>query len=50
MLTMIQQCALVTKMVNNIQGCVWRTDAKRSRKVILPLCSVVLGPVLGSSV
>lgn len=38
-----QQCSPVTEVANNIQGCVRRTDASRSGRMILPLCSGGLG-------
>lgn len=48
-LTMSQQCTLVWKVANNMQGCTGRVIASRSRKIVVPLYFGVLGPVLGSS-
>ena len=44
---MSQQCALAAQKANCILGCIKRSVTSRSRKVVLPLYSGVLCPVLG---
>ena len=43
-LTMSRQCAPVAKKANSMQGGMRKSLASRSREVILPLCSALVGP------
>ncbi|PKU41415.1 hypothetical protein llap_8280 [Limosa lapponica baueri] len=41
-----QKCALTAQKANHILGCIKSSVASRSREVILPLCSTLMGPHL----
>lgn len=48
-LDMSQQHALTAQKANCLEGCIKNSVGSRSREVLLPLCSEVLYPALGSS-
>jgi len=45
-LDMSQQCALTVQKANRTLGCIKRSVVRRSRDVILPLCSMLVRPHL----
>jgi len=49
-LNMSQQCVLTAQNANRILGCITSTMARRSREVILPLCSTHVRPHLESCI
>ena len=49
-LDMSHQCALTAQKSDRILGCIRSSVASRSREVILPLCSALVGPHLKSCV
>jgi len=49
-LNMTRQWALTVQKANRILGCIKSSMASRSREVILPLCSALVRPQLGSCI
>ncbi|GAB0176011.1 cAMP-dependent protein kinase inhibitor alpha [Grus japonensis] len=45
-INMSRQCVLAAQEANRVLGCIKRSVTSRSREVILPLCSALVGPHL----